>query len=77
VEDAGVLSLAINNVTPSRPVSTMLKAYELSRKERAESVPDKAETTRVVLHYPDGPEQQARDDKFRTVAQGGENPDLL
>lgn len=55
----------------------MLKAYELSRKERVESVASNANTTRIVLHYPDGPEQQARDDKFRAVSQGGENPDLL
>ncbi|KIX04829.1 uncharacterized protein Z518_05700 [Rhinocladiella mackenziei CBS 650.93] len=77
VEDAAVLNLALNNVSATRSISTMLKAYKLSRKKRAESTSNNASTTRLVLHYPDGPEQRNRDEKFRAVARGGENPDVL
>ena len=55
----------------------MLKAYELARKSRAEQVAGNGNATRTVLHFPDGPEQVERDEKFRAVAKGGENPDLL
>ncbi|KIW29782.1 uncharacterized protein PV07_05570 [Cladophialophora immunda] len=77
VEDAGVLCLALNNVGSKHSIPTMLKAYELSRKGRAEGIADNAATTRTVLHYEDGPEQQDRDNRFRAIARGGENPDLL
>ncbi|KIW62487.1 hypothetical protein PV04_10660 [Phialophora macrospora] len=77
VEDAGVLCLALNSVSHPEDIACALKAYELSRRARAEAVAGTAGATRNALHLHDGPEQQARDEKFRSVAAGGENPDLL
>lgn len=77
IEDAGVLCLALNRVSQPGDIPYLLKAYELARKSRAETVASTAGATRKVLHFHDGPEQQARDEKFKSVAAGGENPDLL
>lgn len=85
VEDAGVLCLALNKATQSKSagdnnednVPSLLKAYELARKTRGETVASTAGATRKALHLHDGAEQRARDEKFKAVAAGGENPDLL
>lgn len=77
IEDAGVLCLALNKVSQPADIPCLLKTYELARKSRAETVASTAGATRKVLHFHDGPEQQARDGKFKSVAAGGENPDLL
>lgn len=79
LEDAAVLHLALNRVqiSTSGHLELLLKAYEVARKSRAERVVSISGTNRRVLHLPDGPEQEARDEKFRGVAQGGDNPDLF
>lgn len=77
VEDVGVLSIALTRASKPEDVPLLLKAFELARKARAETVAGAGAATRRVLHLHDGPEQQARDDKFQAVAGGGENPDLL
>lgn len=79
IEDVGALSVALNQFSglEELPLSILLKTYELARKSRAENVADTGGATRSVLHLFDGAEQRARDEKFRAVAQGGENPDLL
>jgi salicylate hydroxylase len=77
VEDVAVLHLAINRVTRPDDLPVLLKAYELARKPRAEHIMLQGGVTRNALHLADGPEQQARDQKFGAVSQGGDNPDLL
>ncbi|RVX75028.1 hypothetical protein B0A52_01305 [Exophiala mesophila] len=77
IEDAAVLHLALNSVSSADELPVLLKAYELARKPRAEHIMSVAGDNRVGLHLPDGPEQEARDEKFRLLAQGGDNPDLL
>jgi salicylate hydroxylase len=76
VEDAAVLGIAFSKITSKRDIPTVLKAYELARKERAEKVQGTAGHTRTVLHMPDGADQIKRDRAFAAVASGGENPDL-
>lgn len=77
VEDVAVLHLAIDRISSKEDLPLLLKAYELARKPRAEHIMSVAGVNRHTLHYPDGPEQQERDRKFRAVLQGGDNPDLL
>ncbi|OAP55978.1 hypothetical protein AYL99_10130 [Fonsecaea erecta] len=77
IEDTGVLCLALNRVSKLEEIPTLLKAFEVARKSRAEHVASTGGATRRVLHLHDGPEQQARDEKFKSVSKGGENPDLL
>ncbi|RFU28214.1 hypothetical protein B7463_g8098, partial [Scytalidium lignicola] len=77
IEDVGVLGLALNQVTGSEDLPLLLKAYEIARKSRTENIIKAGSTTRTVLHLIDGPEQVERDNKFKAVSKGGENPDLL
>lgn len=49
--------------------------YERSRKSRAELIQQSGTDNAVSLHLEDGPEQVARDEKFRLAEMGGENPD--
>jgi 2-polyprenyl-6-methoxyphenol hydroxylase-like FAD-dependent oxidoreductase len=77
IEDVGVLRLALNRLSTREELPVLLKTYEVARKPRAEQIISTSDTTRIALHLPDGPQQQARDEKFRAVAQGGDNPDLL
>ncbi|OAG45498.1 hypothetical protein AYO21_00134 [Fonsecaea monophora] len=77
IEDVGVICLALNRVSKAEEIPTLLKAFEVARKARAEHVAGTGGATRRVLHLHDGPEQQARDEKFKSVSKGGENPDLL
>ncbi|EMC93097.1 hypothetical protein BAUCODRAFT_38008 [Baudoinia panamericana UAMH 10762] len=75
IEDAGVLQAVLAKSSTDVPLA--LQVYEEVRKARGEAVQGSAATTRRALHLPDGPEQQARDDKIRQAAKGeGENPDL-
>ena len=75
VEDAAVLGLVLSKIESKNDIPVALKAYELSRKERAEKVRNTASHARTVLHMPDGDEQMKRDLAFANVAVGGENPD--
>ncbi|KAG2417630.1 hypothetical protein HFD88_008849 [Aspergillus terreus] len=75
VEDAAALGVLLSHVRSRRDIPLALRAYEKSRKQRAETVQQSGSTNRVTLHLPDGPEQQARDEQFRASMNGGSNPD--
>ncbi|KAJ5093491.1 Monooxygenase FAD-binding [Penicillium angulare] len=74
VEDAAALGVLLSNISSRREIPTALQVYERSRKERAETVQQSGSENRVTLHFPDGPEQIARDKQFRAAASGS-NPD--
>lgn len=76
IEDAGVLTMALS-LTDN--VELALRVYELVRKNRGEAIQNSAATTQKSLHLPDGPAQQARDQKMRDALKldgKGDNPDL-
>lgn len=75
VEDAAALGVLLSEITSKSEVPLALKAYEKSRKGRAETVQQSGSSNRITLHLPDGPEQKARDEQFRDSLNGGENPD--
>ncbi|KAF9888669.1 hypothetical protein FE257_008427 [Aspergillus nanangensis] len=75
VEDAAALGVLLSTISSRREIPLALQAYEKSRKERAETVQQSGSTNRITLHFPDGPEQQARDEQFRASMKGGSNPD--
>lgn len=74
VEDAAALGVILSKISSRREIPTALQVYEKSRKERAETVQQSGSENRVTLHFPDGPEQIARDKQFRAAASGA-NPD--
>ncbi|KAL3491945.1 hypothetical protein BJX62DRAFT_251033 [Aspergillus germanicus] len=75
VEDAAALGIVLSKITSKQEIPLALKAYEKSRRERAETVQQSGSLNRITLHLPDGPEQLARDEQFRASLTGGENPD--
>lgn len=78
VEDAAALGILLSTLTSRTQIPLALATYQQSRKPRAEIVQQSGTQNRITLHFPDGPEQLARDDQFRASmrqASGGENPD--
>jgi len=61
VEDAAALGIVLSSISDKSQIPSALKAYEKSRKERAETVQGFGKETRDALHLHDGPEQIARD----------------
>lgn len=75
VEDAAALGILLSTITSRAQIPLALRAYEKSRKWRAETVQQSGTENRIALHLPDGPEQQARDEQFRMSLKSGPNPD--
>ncbi|KAE8354509.1 salicylate hydroxylase [Aspergillus coremiiformis] len=75
VEDAAALGVLLSTISSRRDIPLALQAYEKSRKHRAETVQQLGSANRIMLHLPDGPEQQVRDEQFRLSMTGGFNPD--
>ncbi|KNG83102.1 putative salicylate hydroxylase, partial [Aspergillus nomiae NRRL 13137] len=75
VEDAAALGVLLSTISYKHEIPVALRAYEKSRKQRAETVQQSGSANRITLHLPDGPEQQARDEQFRLSMTGGSNPD--
>ena len=71
LEDAAVLAITLSLTDD---VALALRVYESARKRRAETIQDSAARTRMTLHLPDGPEQEARD---LAMGSQGKNPDLF
>ena len=67
--------MLLSLITSKDQIPVALQAYEKSRKQRAEIVQQSGTENRRTLHFPDGPEQQARDEQFRAPKTAGSNPD--
>ncbi|OJK02363.1 hypothetical protein ASPACDRAFT_41187 [Aspergillus aculeatus ATCC 16872] len=75
VEDAAALGILLSTIPSRAAIPAALRAYEQSRKSRAETVQQSGSENRITLHFPDGPDQIARDEQFRTSLTSGSNPD--
>ncbi|BCR92584.1 putative salicylate hydroxylase [Aspergillus chevalieri] len=76
VEDAAALGILLSTIGSRHQIPLALTAYEQSRKQRAETVQQSGTENRIPLHFPDGPEQIARDEQFRTsMRESSKNPD--
>ena len=65
----------LSSISSKDEVPIALQAYENAQKARAEHIQQSCLTTRAALHLPDGPEQEARDQKFRALSAGGGSDD--
>ncbi|PYI27172.1 FAD/NAD(P)-binding domain-containing protein [Aspergillus indologenus CBS 114.80] len=75
VEDAAALGILLSTIPSRAAIPIALQAYERSRKSRAETVQQSGSENRITLHFPDGPDQLARDEQFRSSLTSGSNPD--
>ncbi|KIL59725.1 hypothetical protein M378DRAFT_970132 [Amanita muscaria Koide BX008] len=65
IEDAAVLGNLFSRVTSKSQIPTLLEAYQAIRYERATGTQLTSLSLQKVFHYPDGPEQEARDAAMR------------
>lgn len=75
MEDAASLGVVLSSISSKDEIPQALKAYEKAQKARAEHIQQSCLTTRAALHLPDGPEQEARDQKFKALSSGGASDD--
>lgn len=75
VEDGASLGVVLSSISSKDEIQLALKAYEKAQKARAEHIQQSCLTTRIALHLPDGPEQVARDQKFKAMSAGGASDD--
>ncbi|KAF8994810.1 hypothetical protein BDQ17DRAFT_1251326 [Cyathus striatus] len=65
IEDASALGTLLTNLTSASQVPAFLKAYEQIRKTRTTETQIASRMNQEIFHYPDGPEQEARDASMR------------
>ncbi|KOC16435.1 putative salicylate hydroxylase [Aspergillus flavus AF70] len=75
VEDAAALAILLSIIPSRHAIPEALRAYEMSRKPRAEAIQQSGMANRTILHLPDGPEQEARDKQFLASRSSAANPD--
>ncbi|KAI1813869.1 FAD binding domain-containing protein [Poronia punctata] len=84
LEDGGVLGLCLGRIKAKSKSEKKkaLEVYEACRRERTERVVKRGSYNQWIYHLHDGPEQEARDERFRKFGEwekewlGGENPVL-
>ena len=65
IEDAAVLGNLLSHLSHPAQIHPLLNAYESLRLERTANTQASSRDNQRIFHYPDGPEQQARDDEMR------------
>lgn len=65
IEDAAVLGNLFSRITTKSQIPAFLRAYETLRIDRATKIQLASLALQKVFHFPDGPEQQARDAAMR------------
>lgn len=68
IEDAAVIGNMFSFFSDKRQITPMLRAYESLRHARASATQHSSRMNQKIFHYPDGPEQQARDKAMRYVS---------
>jgi salicylate hydroxylase len=68
LEDGACLGECLGRITSPEQLPMLLHVYESIRKPRTERVQSGTRDTAVVWHLPDGPEQEARDLAFKSMA---------
>ncbi|KAJ5595209.1 uncharacterized protein N7459_001417 [Penicillium hispanicum] len=57
VEDAAALVVLLSTISTRREIPQGLQAYQISRKQRADTVQQSGSENRIALHLADGAEQ--------------------
>ena len=70
VEDAAALAEAIDHVDDVCEIPVALRVWERVRIERTRQMQEASLINGKLWHFPDGPEQQARDEAMRPEVEG-------
>jgi salicylate hydroxylase len=70
IEDRAALATALNIIDNSSKLPSALKAFEEERLKRTSQMQEASLTNGFIWHFPDGPEQEARDESMRSEVEG-------
>lgn len=70
VEDGAALATVLSRISSSRELPFALRVYEAERIERAGDMQKASMVNGLIWHFPDGPEQEARDASMRAEVEG-------
>ncbi|KAF7561515.1 hypothetical protein G7046_g2624 [Stylonectria norvegica] len=70
VEDGAALAIALDKVTSPEETKFALQVWAKERKERSEMMQEASMVNAMIWHFPDGPEQRARDTAMRPEVAG-------
>ena len=70
IEDAAALAEAISMIELKHELQTALNAFQTVRVKRANQMQEASLINGKLLHFADGPEQQARDAAMRPEVEG-------
>ena len=70
VEDAAALAEAISMIGSKHELQTALNAFQTVRVKRANQMQEASLINGILLHFADGPEQEARDAAMRPEVEG-------
>ena len=72
VEDAAALAECIDFIFTKEDLGSVLRIWEEIRIPRVKYVHESSVLHGTILHFPDGPEQEARDAAMRAEVEGGQ-----
>lgn len=70
VEDGAALAVALNDIANLDELPRSLRLFEAERLERSSAMQDASMVNGVIWHFPDGPEQEARDAGMKAEVDG-------
>jgi salicylate hydroxylase len=70
VEDGAALATVLNHIDNISSLPFALRVFEKERLERTSQMQEASLTNGLLWHFPDGPEQEARDDSMRAEVEG-------
>lgn len=70
VEDGAALAQALNLISSREQIPTALSVFEEARIKRANQMQEASLLNGTIWHFPDGPEQRARDKSMEAEVEG-------
>lgn len=70
IEDGAALATALSLIENSSSLTLALRVWEKERLQRASQMQEASRVNSVILHFPDGPEQEARDASMEAEVEG-------
>lgn len=70
VEDGAALAVALNQISSADELTFALKSFEKERMKRSGDMQNASTVNGLIWHFPDGPEQRARDASMAAEVSG-------
>lgn len=70
VEDGAALAVALDHVSSLSEIPFALRSFEKERIKRSSDMQNASTVNGLIWHFPDGPEQRARDDSMAAEVKG-------